>query len=119
MSKFKVGDRVTMNVSASRYTGESGIVVRVVKNENSVDNLVVQFDCNEPGHVVSYSDSYFKYAPVEQKDLAKKYAVWFSHTYTHIAMAGGDPITVLDRIGYETIDTLVRNNLYIMYKGNE
>ena len=68
MSKFKVGDRVTMNVSASRYTNHSGVVVRVVKNENSVDNLVVQFDCNEPGHVVSYSDSYFKYAPVEQKD---------------------------------------------------
>lgn len=127
MTGFNRGDRVSMIEPHSKYTGKYGTVVGYRENAfKSTLDLEIQFDCNQEGHYVYFPPSYFSKLPLETKnkkvqqertDYAKMYAEWFAVAYQSIESAGGVPTEFISRLPSDVIDSMVRNNLHIIYVG--
>lgn len=124
MSEFNVGDRVEMIELQSKYTGKTGTVkgFRTAPYTGKTE-LTIHFDCNNKDHFCYFPPEYFihvkekKTIQQEREDYAGNYAEWFAHVYTNISMAGGDPISFIEKLPNSVIDTMVRNHLYVMYRG--
>lgn len=115
---FKVGDRVRMCTTQSKYSNKTGTVAELLE-ENYVN---VQFDCNPDGHLVRFPSIYYQLEP-ENKSIQQQrgediaaYSEWFKKTYRSVIAAGGDPESFIDRLPPDLIDTMIRNNLHIEYK---
>lgn len=126
MSKFKYGDKVIrvpflgdrndegrVGTISSTYSRNGYNYVNVLWDEpKATDNLANTVGVTEEKFILLN-----KNIQKEREDYAGNYAEWFAQVYTNISMAGGDPISFIEKLPKDVIDTMVRNHLYVMYKG--
>lgn len=55
----------------------------------------------------------------ETDDMITKTIKWTTHSSKEILLAGGNPESVLGTIPDDVLITLIRNDLYLSYKGNK
>ena len=131
MLKFKVGDRVVRVPCMDDYQDDLGRVGTVTKvllqcGEGYVD---VEWDVSKSTdreyNTIGMWQNKFEllkaYNPIQQQrnNEAVKYAEWFKYAIRNINSAGGDPMIFIDKLPPDVIDSMVRNNLFIFYRGKD
>lgn len=126
MSKFKTGDRVIRVPFLGDRSDEGRIAtITTAYSKNGYNYVSVLWDVSEAtdnlANTIGMTEEKFihlnKNIQKEREDYACNYAEWFAQVYTNISMAGGDPISFIEKLPKDVIDTMVRNHLYVMYKG--
>lgn len=66
--------------------------------------------------IATYDNSPTSSVQGERNFETARYAEWFKQTYKTVSKAGGDPISFIDGLTPDTIDAMIRNNMFITYK---
>lgn len=124
MKRIMAGSRVEMIMPGSKYYRNLGVVKCVFLDDCDEYKVVVNFDCNSPDHEVTFPLSYFELTEECEKSIQQQrgekiyeYSEWFAKAYQSIIEAGGNPVTFLDKMPPDIIDSMIRNRLFIVYDG--